>query len=230
MSVIKLFKDFLNENKEKETIENEELDNFFTDIFSNYCLRVDGKKPKRFLFGELELFFHSDKMENEVTFKRDSESGEIFFHKWGFDICFKSDENTYGGVLVRSLIDIDKYKTKSGLKPLIGYYKAKDNETPNLICGPLSCLRNIMRYSHYQEEKTCFSLKVEKLSTKEEIKDLRQGKRKIGEKRGKNEKNRLWAYIRKDVYEELYPDQKKNGDGCYRFSKKCIQDKSIDKK
>jgi hypothetical protein len=80
----------------------EKLDIYFSDLFSKYALSVNSKI---FLFGELELYYHNDiKYDGELCFKRPrKKAGEIFFHKFGMDICFPSTEDKYGGVLIRTL-------------------------------------------------------------------------------------------------------------------------------
>ena len=59
-------------------------------------LEVAGEK---FAFAEIEIYTSADKN----TYKRVSSAGDIFFHNFGFDICFNSSEEAYGGILVRSL-------------------------------------------------------------------------------------------------------------------------------
>lgn len=65
-------------------------------LLQDYALEVAGVK---FAFAEIEIYTNADKN----TYKRTSSAGDIFFHNFGFDICFNSSEEAYGGVLVRSL-------------------------------------------------------------------------------------------------------------------------------
>lgn len=74
----------------------EEIENFMRDLLENYVLEVAGEK---FAFAEIEIYTSADKN----TYKRVSSAGDIFFHDFGFDICFESSKEDYGGVLVRSL-------------------------------------------------------------------------------------------------------------------------------
>lgn len=74
----------------------EEIENFMRDLLENYVLEVAGEK---FAFAEIEIYTSADKN----TYKRTSSAGDIFFHNFGFDICFESSKDDYGGVLVRSL-------------------------------------------------------------------------------------------------------------------------------
>ena len=73
-----------------------EIEDFMRDLLKNYVLEVAGEK---FAFAEIEIYTSADKN----SYKRESSAGGIFFHNFGFDICFKSSEEAYGGVLVRSL-------------------------------------------------------------------------------------------------------------------------------
>lgn len=73
-----------------------EIENFMLDLLKNYVLEVAGEK---FAFAEIEIYTSADKN----SYKRESSAGGIFFHNFGFDICFKSSKEAYGGVLVRSL-------------------------------------------------------------------------------------------------------------------------------
>ncbi len=74
----------------------EEIENFMRDLLEDYVLEVAGEK---FAFAEIEIYTSADKN----TYKRVSSAGDIFFHNFGFDICFESSKEDYGGVLVRSL-------------------------------------------------------------------------------------------------------------------------------
>lgn len=73
-----------------------EIENFMQGLLKNYVLEVAGEK---FAFVEIEIYTSADKN----TYKRVSSAGDIFFHNFGFDICFESSEEAYGGILVRSL-------------------------------------------------------------------------------------------------------------------------------
>lgn len=73
-----------------------EIENFMRGLLQDYALEVAGVK---FAFAQIETYTNADKN----TYKRTSSAGDIFFHNFGFDICFNSSEEAYGGVLVRSL-------------------------------------------------------------------------------------------------------------------------------
>ena len=77
------------------------------DLLENYALEVTGEK---FAFAEIEIYTSADK----GTYERTLHAGDIFFHRYGFDICFNSSEEAYGGVLVRSLLRLSDYKIING--------------------------------------------------------------------------------------------------------------------
>lgn len=95
----------------------DKVDEFMKSIINNYELTINENQYK---FAEIELYYKSQEHNDCRVFKRDGKkAGELFFHRFGFDICFESDNKTFGGVLVRSLQDI--------------------NNNENFICGPLTC-------------------------------------------------------------------------------------------
>lgn len=84
-----------------------EIENFMRGLLQDYALEVAGVK---FAFAEIETYTNADKN----SYKRTSSAGDIFFHNFGFDICFNSSEEAYGGVLVRSLWPLE------GAEPIAG--------------------------------------------------------------------------------------------------------------
>lgn len=84
-----------------------EIENFMRGLLQDYALEVAGVK---FAFAEIEICTNADKN----TYKRTSSAGDIFFHNFGFDICFNSSEEAYGGVLVRSLWPLESAEPIAG--------------------------------------------------------------------------------------------------------------------
>ena len=65
------------------------------------------KGDKVYRFVEIE-FYHTiaDRAQGHegTTYKRDNaDSCDFFFHPSGIDLCFKSDQESYGGILIRSI-------------------------------------------------------------------------------------------------------------------------------
>ena len=83
-------------NLDPNKASQKEIENFMRGLLQDYALEVAGVK---FAFAEIEIYTSADKN----TYKRTSSVGDIFFHNFGFDICFESSKDDYGGVLVRSL-------------------------------------------------------------------------------------------------------------------------------
>ena len=84
-----------------------EIEKFMRNLLEKYVLEVAGKQ---FAFAEIEIYTSADKR----TYERTLHAGDIFFHRYGFDICFNSSEEAYGGVLVRSLWPLE------GAEPIAG--------------------------------------------------------------------------------------------------------------
>jgi len=93
----------LNPNKATQ----KEIEKFMRNLLENYVLEVAGKQ---FAFAEIEIYTSADKN----SYKRESSTGNIFFHNFGFDICFNSSEEAYGGVLVRSLLRLSDHEIING--------------------------------------------------------------------------------------------------------------------
>ncbi len=80
-------------------------------LFDNYGIKCGNKI---FRFAEIEFYYYNKKEKwqdkwNTATYYRDKNAGELFFHYSGVDICFQSDsENEFGGILIRSLVEIDE--------------------------------------------------------------------------------------------------------------------------
>lgn len=74
-------------------------------LLNGFCIR---KENERYRFVEIE-FYHTlaDRAEGRegITYKRGrTEPGDFFFHPSGVDLCFRSDEQSYGGILIRSIM------------------------------------------------------------------------------------------------------------------------------
>ena len=75
-------------------------------LMNNFAIR---KGDQIYRFVEIE-FYHNltddeviDGKLKKITYKRVADSCDFFFHNYGFDICFESDNQRYGGVLIRSV-------------------------------------------------------------------------------------------------------------------------------
>ncbi|WP_276709061.1 sulfate ABC transporter ATP-binding protein [Campylobacter rectus] len=120
----------------------EEIENFMRGLLQDYALEVAGVK---FAFAEIETYTNADKN----TYKRTSRAGDIFFHNFGFDICFNSSEEAYGGVLARSLWPL------GGAEPIAGPRRCA-NAILNISVPNLSfCLLETGENSQEAAEFSC---------------------------------------------------------------------------
>ena len=100
-------------SREFKDVENE-FSKIAKSLFCNYCIKTD---TKIFRFAEIEFYYYKkdlwDQEWNRVTYPRNKDAGELFFHYSGVDICFQThldDKGGYlefGGILIRSLIELD---------------------------------------------------------------------------------------------------------------------------
>lgn len=68
-------------------------------LLNNYVIRK-GKK----LYHMVEIEFYYNLTDSaHITYKRMTEAGEWFNHDYGVDLAFKSNEKSYGGILIRSI-------------------------------------------------------------------------------------------------------------------------------
>lgn len=198
MKMLDIFYNFqLQCNNDQETLET-----FFKDLFFNYGILVN---ETSFYFGELELYYHKiNNYDGNLCFERNKSAGEIFFHDWGFDICFGTNlkEKCYGGVLVRSLIES---------------FPLGDN---NFKCGPLSCLSKILNKSINNNGTTHLSVSCIRLdSSITPLVNLLQTKRIIGSNNSEKERNRKWRFIRSDLYNQII---KRNDSDYYKKRIKIV--------
>lgn len=96
----------INSNNAQEVFRN-----IAENLFKNYVIK---KGSDIFKFLEIEFYYYSEShkdikrtKERDVPFvyKRNvSKAGVFFLHDSGVDICFKTEETSYGGILIRSLL------------------------------------------------------------------------------------------------------------------------------
>lgn len=110
------------------------------ELFSNYCIK-QGNIEYRFL--EVEFYYYSPKHQDLkedgtapfVYRRKCDKAGAFLLHNSGVDICFKNEEyekqQCYGGILIRTLLRIEK--TKEGDKYMV-------------VCGPWDCCSALFSY------------------------------------------------------------------------------------
>lgn len=97
--------DFLNITKETE----EEFVTIAQTLFDDYAITTHNATYR---LAEIEFYWNSQNHIDNSTYKRthvDPKTGDWFFHYSGVDIALKNEETGgYGGVLIRSIYDVDK--------------------------------------------------------------------------------------------------------------------------
>lgn len=108
---------------------SKDMSSRFKEIAKDLFMNCHIKKGEniRYDFLEIEFYYYSDKHPDLITYPRDANVGDWFFHASGVDICFQSkvhlDEKTgkvgdeqnltgiyFGGILIRSLAKKEKGK------------------------------------------------------------------------------------------------------------------------
>ena len=79
---------------------------------------------------EIEFYFNSQKHKDTKTILRNEEPGMWWLHEWGVDISFNSNNDFYGGIIIRSIIDEDEDR---------------------YICGPQKCCQELFYSSAVDE-------------------------------------------------------------------------------
>ena len=90
-------------------------------LFNQYEI-LKGEKIYNFL--EIEFYFYSNNHPDNTTYKRNMPAGKWYTHLSGIDITFESNNECYGGILIRSIID-NKENVVNG--PLCTLFELFDN-------------------------------------------------------------------------------------------------------
>ena len=87
----------------------EEFKTIAKNLFDNFAIITD---EATYRFVEVEFYWNSPNHIDHSTYQRkhvDPKTGDWFFHYSGIDIALKNDDSGgYGGILIRSIYDIDK--------------------------------------------------------------------------------------------------------------------------
>ena len=75
---------------------------------------------------EIEFYFWNAAHQDEITYRRQCPAGMWYFHSSGVDISFASDSNRYGGILLRSVVQVAP--------------------EPKVIAGPLRLVNHLFDY------------------------------------------------------------------------------------
>ena len=85
------------------------IESIFNSIAKNLLNNFVIKKGDK-LYRMVEIEFYYNLTDNApITYERITEAGEWFNHDFGVDLTFKSDEKSYGGILIRSIECDEKF-------------------------------------------------------------------------------------------------------------------------
>ena len=116
----------------------------FNEIAKNLMFNYIIKKGKtRFAIIEIEFYLYSDKHQDYITYPRNIDAGNWFFHSSGVDLTFQSKgislkyhdgkeqytlqkDASFGGILIRGLYNLNS--------------KENNNENDKYIFGPQKCV------------------------------------------------------------------------------------------
>ena len=94
-------------------------------LFNQYEI-IKGEKTYDFL--EIEFYFYSNNHPDTTTYKRNMPAGQWHTHLSGVDITFESNDDYYGGVLIRSIIDHENKVINGPLCTLIELFDNIDRD------------------------------------------------------------------------------------------------------
>lgn len=149
------------------------VDYLMTSLINNFVLVINNEQYE---FSEIELYYYKKGEHQDciVLQREHKQASDIFFHRYGFDICFTSLNDEYGGILVRSL--------------------KKDN---NFIVGSLRCSHHIL--NQYQPNiRISIEYKQEQRSL--DIIRIKRVKSECTKKDHKDHNNSLYRFITKELY------------------------------
>ncbi len=115
--------------------EPSKIESIFKDIaknlLNNFVIR---KGDKLYRMVEIEFYYNLTDTAH-ITYERMTEAGEWFNHDFGVDLTFKSNEKSYGGILIRS-IECDEKFCNGPLKTRALLFKfdafGEKNDVPKL--------------------------------------------------------------------------------------------------
>ena len=105
----------------------EEIHKYFSEVaellMNNYFI---SKRGINYEIVEIEFYLFNQQHQDIITYPRNSQAGEWFFHQSGVDLTFDSLDGQFGGILIR------------GIKRITPRFEG--DPCPSLILGPLKCV------------------------------------------------------------------------------------------
>ncbi len=112
------------------TFSEKQISNRFktlANLLLTQCEIVKGNFHYDFL--EIEFYYYNDNHPDTTTYKRITHAGKWFTHLSGIDITFESNEQAYGGILIRSIRRNDGQVINGPLCCMIELFNDIDWET-----------------------------------------------------------------------------------------------------
>ena len=125
-------------------------------------IKIGEDKDIRYTLEEIEFYYYKkgvfEEGYNLCTYPRDCDAGELFWHYSGVDICFKSYDDAFGGILIRSL------RKKIG------------DTDEGLIGGPMRCATDLANCCVKKGKPICLEIDEHLIKKKQNLlKTVRQG-------------------------------------------------------
>lgn len=170
--------EFLLTSFQNSSIDDTAVDTLMCSMINDYVLKVN---DDTYDFCEIELYYKSPTHNDCSVLKRKKEAGDIFFHRYGMDICFNSNgTDKYGGILIRSLKKDDDY-----------------------IFGPLTCAHTILN-----DHQPTIRISIQEKRPKNQEKACKTTRVKATCEKDKNYNQALYRYVTKDACTAIQNDNK----------------------
>ena len=115
----------------------------------------------RYTLEDIEFYYYKkgvfEEGYNICTYPRDCDAGDFFWHYSGVDICFKSYDDAFGGILIRSM------RKKVG------------NTDEGLIGGPMRCATDLANCCVKTGESIKLKIHEQEKDNRTPLKTIRQG-------------------------------------------------------
>lgn len=101
---------------------NSKFEEVAKELMNGWCIKRGGSLYE---IVEIEFYLYNNNHPDCITYPRNMSQGRWFFHKSGVDITFESDENCYGGILIRGI------KSQGDGRYILGPFKCVEELWPD---------------------------------------------------------------------------------------------------
>ena len=107
-----LEKEFSIDSLTKVTDYDAHFRNIAESLFANFAIQ---NGPDIYRFVEIEFYLNTtETKDHKISYPRQTSAGEWFLHESGVDLAFESNDDVYGGILIRSIKSGTSYEYKEG--------------------------------------------------------------------------------------------------------------------